>query len=1117
MRGHTRSRRSIARLGGLLSGCGLIAVTAMIGVAGTPGIVGDTTADVALGQTDFVHNMVNFGSLNALNSPGGVAIDANGHLYVADVGNNRVLGFPSAAAIADGASAAIVIGQPDPFSYACTTTAAGLCLSGPTCIASNKNVAGVAVDGSGNLYVADACNNRVLEFNAPFNSNGVVQGEAASLVFGQGGSFTDNVCASDPNGLCVPTGVAVDSTGNVFVADMGNNRVLEYDQPLVSPGVCSPGSPDAAGRGCTGDTNADLVFGQSDLIDADGSPGYQLCNDGLYPGDDDGDHPLGLGPDSLCAPSGVAVDGAGNLYVADTTNARVLEYNAPFATGPFPIGPVANLVFGPTNFFTVGTCSTGLCGPTGVAVDSSGNLYVADLAGSVTQPPGSDVVEYSPPFIVAPRIDVVPIPTTGNVAARSFGLLNTYGNPDDNPPFRAAICNGDQIALSAGSLCAPAGVAVDPAGDLFVADTSNNRVLEYFTPSSSTSVSGSGDNVADLALGQIDLLHNIANFGGLTAVNAPGGVVTDAAGHAYVADINNNRVLGWSSIAAQGAGLPADIVIGQSDFYSYLCDVQYATYSPQATTLCFSDQGVTGGGITVDVAGNLWIADFGNNRVLEFDQPFASGITEGQRASLVIGQRGVFYTGYCVGGPVQLDAGDDGLCGPRSVVLDPAGNLYVADTANNRVVEYNTPIAQAARGEDYSIADMVFGQPNLSTKECADGLISTDISGVGPDSLCAPSGLALDSANNLYVADTGDNRVVEYNTPLSVTQTAGSGDNVADLVLGQSGDFTQNGCNLGAGGLCGPSGVTFDSFANLYVADAGDNRVVAYSDPIATPVGNPLGATLVFGQNGSFFGNQCGNGGITETTPPVPAFAIPGTLMGVPLGMVATPTPTPTPSGNALDARVGSAAAMADHDAIADAQATPSQLSADSLCDPAGVAVDSSNNLYIADAGNNRVLKFDQPVVPTPGTPTPNPTPTLAPGQTAVPTSTPTPSGPTPTPTPTPIAQPLTITPKSLHLDFGKVALKKTSKPKMVTITNVVIKKKTGLTVTIMNEVSSFAAFAVTSQCAQTLAPGKSCKVSVTFNPQSTGLQTGSLTIFTNSEGFPRSVNLSGTGMAHGK
>src|SRR5208282_5694241 len=145
-----------------------------------------------------------------------------------------------------------------------------------------------------------------------------------------------------------------------------------------------------------------------------------------------------------------------------------------------------------------------------------------------------------------------------------------------------------------------------------------------------------------------------------------------------------------------------------------------------------------------------------------------------------------------------------------------------ADAANNRVVEYDTPLKNAKLGLDYSIADMVFGQPSLSSKNCADGVISTNVSGLGPDSLCGPTGVALDSANNLYVADTGDNRVLEYNTPLLKTQTAGSGDNVADLVLGQLESFTQNGCNLGSGGLCAPTGVAFDSLGNVYVADAGD-------------------------------------------------------------------------------------------------------------------------------------------------------------------------------------------------------------------------------------------------------------------------------------------------------
>ena len=101
---------------------------------------------------------------------------------------------------------------------------------------------------------------------------------------------------------------------------------------------------------------------------------------------------------SLCDPVGVTVDSAGNLYVADTGNARVLEYNAPFAgCGSFPcVGPSANLVFGQGGDFTANSCdgaglsASSLCFPLGVAVDSSGDLYVVDESDS-------RVLEYSSP------------------------------------------------------------------------------------------------------------------------------------------------------------------------------------------------------------------------------------------------------------------------------------------------------------------------------------------------------------------------------------------------------------------------------------------------------------------------------------------------------------------------------------------------------------------------------------------------------------------------------------------------------------------------------------------------------------------------------------------------
>ena len=113
---------------------------------------------------------------------------------------------------------------------------------------------GVAVDSSGNVYIADE-NNRVLEYNTPLTDGGRTPRGSANLVFGQGGSFGSTGCNDDTSGgaptandLCKPWGVAVDASGNLYVADTSNNRVLEYDTPLAP------------------DTTADVVLGQHDFL-----------------------------------------------------------------------------------------------------------------------------------------------------------------------------------------------------------------------------------------------------------------------------------------------------------------------------------------------------------------------------------------------------------------------------------------------------------------------------------------------------------------------------------------------------------------------------------------------------------------------------------------------------------------------------------------------------------------------------------------------------------------------------------------------------------------------------------------------------------------------------------
>jgi sugar lactone lactonase YvrE len=165
-----------------------------------------------------------------------VAIDSSvtpNRLYVADTNNSRVLGYRNVATFVNGGAADLVMGQPDFISgtdpdVACASPSASN-LSGPI---------GVAVDATGNLYVADSNNSRVLEYSAPFAGCGSFPcvGGSANVVFGQNGNFTTNNCNSggaSANTLCFPVGVAVDSHGNLYVVDQDENRVLEYNSPLT--------------------------------------------------------------------------------------------------------------------------------------------------------------------------------------------------------------------------------------------------------------------------------------------------------------------------------------------------------------------------------------------------------------------------------------------------------------------------------------------------------------------------------------------------------------------------------------------------------------------------------------------------------------------------------------------------------------------------------------------------------------------------------------------------------------------------------------------------------------------------------------------------------------------
>ncbi len=155
------------------------------------------------------------------------------------------------------------------------------------------------------------------------------------------------------------------------------------------------------------------------------------------------------------------------------------------------------------------------------------------------------------------------------------------------------------------------------------------------------------------------------------------------------------------------------------------------------------------------------------------------------------------------------------------------GNLYVADSTNARVLEYNTPLnpGSGETGAGDVTADMVFGQGgNFTSNKC-------NLGGRSASSICGPMGIAVDNGGNLYIADAFNNRVLEYNTPLTT-------DTTADRVFGTCGSFTSFACTgVSADSLKNPMGLAVDNPGNLYVVDNQNNRVLEYNLPlaIATP------------------------------------------------------------------------------------------------------------------------------------------------------------------------------------------------------------------------------------------------------------------------------------------
>lgn len=294
------------------------------------GQLGDFWADIELGKRDFTEISAREIVPNKVNAPGGVIVDRSvspGRAYVWDSGNNRILGIDLATCYgqASACTADIIIGQSSGSDFggcnqdssfqdypnrppSSASTLCGVSESTHTTL-EDKSFANMFVDSQGNLYVPDIGNNRVLKYDSPFTTDTV-----ADEVWGQD-DFTGNKCnkggSPSASSLCFASkgadglGVAKDASGNLWVADGGNNRVLRFP---------------------AGSRTADLVLGQSNFTSG-------------------GNDSTGSTMNRMSSPYAVRISSQGNLYVADKSNNRVLVFNPPFINGMSASGTIgSNLV-----------------------------------------------------------------------------------------------------------------------------------------------------------------------------------------------------------------------------------------------------------------------------------------------------------------------------------------------------------------------------------------------------------------------------------------------------------------------------------------------------------------------------------------------------------------------------------------------------------------------------------------------------------------------------------------------------------------------------------------------------------------------------------------------------
>lgn len=611
-----------------------------------------------------------------LGLPSGLSLDKKGNLYFADLSVVRRV---------DASTGIIstVAGVYGPY-----TTWGFSGDGGPATSAELYSPQDVKVDAAGNLFIADFNNFRIREVRA---STGII-----TTVAGNGSSY----CSSETSGdgqpaTTVPVGAArsigLDSVGNLYISDYCDGRVREVwdvaaGAPLFVAAVVTPGS---------------LAFASQAENTTSSSQPISIQNTGTIPLQISGTSITGtdasafavsntcttVQPNTSCVISVTFTpDTVGTLTatlsISDNASGSPQTVNLS-GTGTAPTSPsIVTVIAGDANgsygFSGDGGPATSarLNGPTALAFDAAGNLYVADETNGLIR-----------------RIDAV------------TGVITTVAG---NASGCAGYDQGDGQPATSIALCGPSGVALDSAGNLYIAEQLDIRKVSAAT-GIITTVAGTG-------------VGGFSGDGGPATsaeLNAADGVAVDSSGNVYIADGTNGRVRVVSAATGNISTIAGSGFCGTYGAGPILCN-------PAAVAL--------------DSSGTIYVADAGyNNFNVNGRGDYLLKISPPSQTIGIVAGDGIFgYSGDGLSGTAAE------LNDPRGVAIDTQGDVFIADTINNRI-----RMVQATTGTITTVA----GNGSKGTAGVGGSATSMQLN--------LPYGVAVDGAGNLYIADTQNNRILK--------------------------------------------------------------------------------------------------------------------------------------------------------------------------------------------------------------------------------------------------------------------------------------------------------------------------------------------------------------------